>query len=437
MAQVLTNPPTEAPQVDARGTARHIESLFRAPGWVHSDVYTSQNIFDLEMERIFHRGWLYLGHETEIPQPGDFRLRMMGRYPVIFVRGSDNVVRVLMNRCRHRGTIVCEKNSGQAQQFRCAYHGWTYDTTGKLSHVEQPGGYADLDKEKMGLIPARVDDYRGFVFASLEKSGKPLPEHLGRAMAQIDTVVDASPTGRIAVDYGAHKTKFLGNWKLVGMDGYHPNTLHASVWQIIKRGSDKPYRDPYSDDANTVTRHLDNGHVMLDLTGQRLDHLDEHLVRLASVQGGPEYIDDMRKAFGRERADLLLAIAGDPHMGIFPNLQLIGGHIRVISPVGPAETRVDMFPIRMLDVSDEINEWRLRQHEFSYGPAGYVSPDDAEIFERVQRGMSAAAEPWLDLSRGLHRQSTDADGSTVARMTDELTQRAQLEAWKSMMTDVH
>src|SRR5271154_322520 len=111
------------------------------PGAVHSALYVDPAIFELEIERIFHRSWVYIGHASEVPNAGDYRLRSIGRQPVMMVRGADGVVRVLMNRCRHRGAIVCETESGNEKIFRCWFHGWTYDTTGRLMSVSLPDGY--------------------------------------------------------------------------------------------------------------------------------------------------------------------------------------------------------------------------------------------------------------------------------------------------------
>lgn len=419
------------------GGAGGIDGLVRDDGRVHSAIYTSQAIFDLEMERIFHRGWVYVGHESEVPKAGDYRRRTIGRQPVILVRGSDGRVRVLANRCRHRGALVCENDKGNAKQFRCWYHGWSYDDTGRLISVHAPEGYdqtLDFAGNSLTEVP-RLERYRGFLFASFAPSGKSLAEHLGRAAGYMDISIDASPAGEVALDYGVHRTKYHGNWKLVGMDGYHPTILHASMFSLRSRMGQASYQDPWEDGSASVTRHLDNGHVMLDLTGARMHNLQEHLDTWEKVEGGPEYVRAMRAAYGRERGDYLLAQMGDPHMGVFPNLQLIGSHARVIVPIAPDLTEVHMFPMRLLGVPDGVNEYRLRRHEFSYGPASFVSPDDAEIFERTQVGMMAEADPWLNLTRGMRRETRDADGSIAGRITDEIPQRYQLRAWKDMMTE--
>lgn len=152
------------------------------------------------------------------------------------------------------------------------------------------------------------------------------------------------------------------------------------------------------------------------------------------MPGGVKYVEDMHKAYGQERAELLISLSGDPHLGVFPNLQLIGNQVRIITPIAPGMTQVTMSMVRLGGVSDEINTMRVRQHESFYGPAGSGSPDDAEIFERVQRGMMAEINPWIEISRGMHREFVDTDGSVVGRITDEVPQRGQMKYWLQLMT---
>jgi len=424
--------------------ANPVTSLVR-PGRVHGDIYTKAEIFEQELEKIFHASWLYVGHQSEVPEPGDFVLRTMGRQPVILVRGKDGVVRVLMNRCRHRGALVCEVERGNEQHFRCWYHGWTYENTGKLTHVPEEGGYpSDFPFDQYGLSqPPAVDDYRGFVFASLRAGVKPLREHIGLAAKMIDLMIDASPRGEIFLDMGCNKTTYGGNWKLVGMDGYHPNYLHVSV--MIARAkreaaaSGKPDAEfmnstSWSDASSSVTRDLGNGHSMLDLMEHRLSTVDSYLTGLKKLEGGPAYVDAMFAAYGPERGRTLLAMAGDPHVGLFPNVQLINSHVRIVNPIAVDKTEIMMFPVRLGGAGDAINDNRLRKHEGFYGPAASGSPDDAEIFERTQRGLQVQINPWIELSRGMHREYVDTDGSIVGKITDEVPQRAQMKRWLELMS---
>src|SRR6516165_3476979 len=148
---------------------------------VHVSLYLDPQVYELELERIFHRGWVYVAHESEIPNAGSYRLSWIGRHSVIVVRGDDRVTRVLMNRCAHRGATVCQHELGQAATFRCAYHGWSFHTDGRLAAAPYADGYGpDFRREDWGLASApRVASYRGFVFASLSSRGVSLDEHLG------------------------------------------------------------------------------------------------------------------------------------------------------------------------------------------------------------------------------------------------------------------
>ena len=136
------------------GAAEHVAKLVE-PGRVHQDVYTDPDIFELEMERIFGRAWLFVGHASQVPKPGDYITTDLGRQPVIMTRHHDGSVRVLLNRCTHRGAKVANERCGHATRLTCLYHGWTYDTDGTLIGVPVPEGCAaDFHKEAFGLARA-------------------------------------------------------------------------------------------------------------------------------------------------------------------------------------------------------------------------------------------------------------------------------------------
>lgn len=143
---------------------------------VHADCYVDPAIFEDELERIYHRTWVYIGHESEVPAPGDYKQAWIGRQSVLLIRGEDRELRVLMNRCAHRAATLCQTDRGNARVLRCAYHGWTFGCDGSLRGVPYPDAYGPkLDKSEWSLAaPARVDSYRGFVFASIAAKGPSL-----------------------------------------------------------------------------------------------------------------------------------------------------------------------------------------------------------------------------------------------------------------------
>lgn len=425
--------------VPSRATSADLSAIVQE-GRVHSRVFTDPSIFEMEMDRIFHRGWVYIGHGSEVPRFGDYRVRKIGRQSAVMIRHNDDTVKVFMNRCRHRGTQVCESEAGNAKALRCWFHGWVYDTAGNLIEVPAREAYDDsFNQEKMGLSsPPRVAVYRDFVFASLNAESPDLDIYLGNAKAMIDLMVDASPVGRIKLQAGINKTTYKGNWKFVGMDGYHAPFVHASVVAAWSRNQDSGLAathrgNPFDDAGACRTRDLGNGHGMLDFSQYRLGHLEEMKKLLRGTPGGEKYLSDMYAKHPAERADLLVSLGGDPHVAIFPNLQLIHNQIRIINPIAADQTEVIMSPVLLEGVSDEINAMRLRQHESFYGPAGAGSPDDGEIWERVQRGLLAEVNPWVELSRGMHREVKEANGVITGRMSDEVPQRGQMRHWKTLM----
>jgi len=400
---------------------------------IHSRVYNDQQIFADEMERVFHRGWVFVGHASEIPEPGDYRLAWVGRYPIIMVRGADGEVRLLSNRCRHRANTVCQLGRGNARFFRCDYHGWMYRNDGSLASVSYPEGYdRSFDKADFGLIPLpRMDTYRGFVFGSIAPDGISLADHLGHARAQIDLFCDLSPLGEIDARGGIHKYSYRGNWKLQienSMDGYHPNFVHKSFFGMLGRKGIKTQTRHFGGSSIAVARDFGHGHVMLDYrecnrTGQVLN----------VVQGGEKYRAAMESRYGAARANEVIN-SGGTHLLIFPNLVMIGVQLRVIRPLAPDHTEVYLYPTLLKGVEPELNQWRLRGHESFFGPAGFGAPDDLEMFERMQVGFQNDLDPWLILSRGMHRERREADGTRVGHVTDEVTQRGIWREWHRVMT---
>jgi phenylpropionate dioxygenase-like ring-hydroxylating dioxygenase large terminal subunit len=405
---------------------------------VHTSLYTDPEIFADEIEQIFHRGWVYVGHASEIPDPGDFRLRRIGRQPVIMVRGHDGEVRLLLNRCRHRASTVCQTEQGNASTFRCAYHGWTYRNNGELAGVPYQDAYdGTLRKEELGLLRVpRIDSYRGFIFGSMAPAGVTLDDHLGApAKAQLDLFVDLSPEGEIEVRSGVNKFNYAGNWKFQvenAMDGYHPNFSHETFLDMLQSQSGRRL-DVFNGNSAGESRDLGNGHVMLDYRRYNRELGAKIRDVLPTTPGGEAYRERMVQQYGQERAAEIL-VAGGTHSYIFPNLILIGVQLRVAQPVTVDRTDICLYPTLLKGVSDELNAGRLRGHEAFFGAAGMGQPDDVEMFVRMRDGMEVTLDPWLLISRGLHRETRDRDGTVVGQMTDELTLRSIWSHYKKIMT---
>lgn len=411
---------------------------------VHISLYTNPAIFTDEMDKIFHRGWVYVGHRGEIPNPGDFRLKRIGRQPVIMVRDQQGEVHLLLNRCRHRGATVCQREQGNTRSFRCMYHGWTYLLNGDLGGVPSMDGYGEgFKREDLGLAKVpRVGEHRGFIFASLSPAGIALDAHLGRAKEEIDLFAGMSNADEVEVVSGVHKYSYQGNWKLAAensMDGYHPSIVHASFAQaLMDKITHVPTPEQQRVDRNFAAfrgnaKDLGNGHVMLDYRMRIYDPLNGDPapeVRAVTPEGEAR-LSNLDRRFGADRAANMLR-EGGTHTFIFPNLILIGVQMRVLQPLSVDRTEVCLYPTLLKWLAPEVNAIRLRSHEAFFGSASFGGPDDSEIFERVQDGCAVELEPWQLMSRGLHRERHE-DGMIVGDLSDETTQRGIWRQWKKIM----
>ncbi len=149
----------------------------------HRSTMTSPEIFELEQQRIFDTCWLYLGHESEVPNPGDFVRRDIAGRPIFFVRSRrTGQINVFYNTCTHRGATICRQDTGNARSLQCFYHAWTFNTDGELIGVpdeESYGGY--WDRKKMALQSPRVENYRGFLFVTFNPEAEDLITYLAGA----------------------------------------------------------------------------------------------------------------------------------------------------------------------------------------------------------------------------------------------------------------
>src|SRR5947209_3295307 len=170
-------------------------------GRVHRSLYTDPVIFELEMERIFGRAWIYIGHESQVRRPGDYFATFLGRKPVLMLRDENGDIRVIHNQCAHRGAMVVATERGNAPEFTCCYHGWTYHLDGRLKRAPLDHGYPsefDASNPAVAMRPApRVKSYRGFVFASEAADGPSLEQSLGYMATSLDDMVDRAPEGEL------------------------------------------------------------------------------------------------------------------------------------------------------------------------------------------------------------------------------------------------
>jgi nitrite reductase/ring-hydroxylating ferredoxin subunit len=400
---------------------------------IHGSLYTDPRIFAEELDRIFTRGWVFVGHESEIPRAGDFVTRDLGTQPVIMTRGMDGAVSVLLNRCAHRGTMVCTAARGQARVFACPYHGWTYDVGGALLGVPYPGAYdGEFDKAAHGLARAeRVASYRGFVFASIGPTGDSLEVHLGAATRLIDRACDLSPEGEIRLTAGWAKHRCPCNWKMLpenDNDGYHLGFVHQALWQTVRTQYQRVTGEERS--IKAVVRDWGQGHVEIDWSPGYSEPFEW-------FGGGPEALVARYVAALEQRDGPALArrrlIEGPPHALIFPNLFLGETNIAIVQPTA-VDQCVHWHTPMFLSGVPEFNRRLLRQSEAAMGPASFLLPDDVTITGRNQAGLQARSAGWIPLTRGLRREVTDDDGRLVSHVTDETTNRGFWTHYRKVMS---
>jgi phenylpropionate dioxygenase-like ring-hydroxylating dioxygenase large terminal subunit len=399
---------------------------------VRTDAYTDPAVFDREMRTIFERGWVFLAHESQVPEPGDYKTTAIGTQPVVVSRHEDGEIYVLLNRCRHRGTVVCRADTGHSNYFRCPYHNWGYANDGSLVGMAMSHGWPEgFDKSGWGLkrVP-RVSSYRGLIFASTADDGPTLEDHLAPVKKYVDAWFDRSPRGSITVIPTAHKYPYPGNWKWQaenGHDGYHGNYVHESWQRVLERAGEAPVRDIRKFRADGCTRGFPNGHGLLERPAG-LNPASSWTGRM--MQKYPEYAEALRQAYSPEYIN---EIGARRNIFIFPNLYLFDTQLRVINPLAVDSTEVHLHVYALDGVPAAMNQGRYRAHERFYGPSGFGAPDDVEIFVSNQTGMKAHGVDWALLSRGMHREQVSDDGERVGHSTDETPVRALYREWKRWM----
>jgi len=414
---------------------------------IHRDIYIDPELFELEMERIFGRAWIYVGHDSQVAKPGDYLATTIGRQPIVLSRHSDGTIHVLYNRCGHRGAKVVGNREGNVKYFRCCYHGWTYKTDGSLHSVPLRNGYDGTGfspgDPRFSMMPVpRVENYRGFVFASLAAEGPDLASYLGAARSSIDDMVDRAPAGALEVVGGCFRVLFRANWKIFLEnlnDTMHPMVVHESsvkageIWakEHLPEGAPDPLQVrftrnngfPYSFWEKLTLQAHDNGHSFMGgiFPPRRTDPVYR------------QYIAAMEEAYGAARTEEILSV--DRHNTIFyPNTSIQSGYqqVRIIRPLAVDRTQMDVYAFRLKGAPDEFYKTTLIYSNVVNSPGSIVMPDDHEAYNRVQEGLIAQGSDWVDLGRDGGRDRAEGEWTTAIG-TSELPMRNQYRTWLHYM----
>ena len=413
---------------------------------VHRRIYLDESVFELEIERIFGRAWLLVGHESQVPAAGDFFCTTLGRSPVIMARAEDGRVHVLHNRCGHRGAKVVNTARGNNKRFRCMYHSWTYNIDGSLASVPLQDGFpADFDlKDRsrgMASLPC-VELYRGFVFARMTAEGPSLQEHLGDARVAMDEIADRSPVGELEVLGGMHRYYFKGNWKhqIENLaDQYHAPFSHESSvtpdgYQFSRRPGEKGTR---------IKMLNKDGSPGTESKGQWWFPWGHNACGAQSTDGdqGGEAFDayrsDLEQKNGVDRTRDLLT--HKRHLAFFfPNfdLHILAQAIRIVRPISVDLTEVQIFPIRLKGAPEQMFNDTVRLLNLTHSCSSLAQTDDVEAFERIQAGLQSQGEDWIRIQRAIDRDVPDKErGGMLGPQFTEAGIRNQHRAWVKYMVD--
>lgn len=385
---------------------RPVEGVYR----IARDMFTEPELFDLEMELIFEKNWIYACHESEIANKHDFMTLRAGRQPLIITRDGEGQLNALINACQHRGTTLTRVGKGNQSTFTCPFHAWCYKSDGRLVKVKAPGEYPEgFDKATRGLKKARIESYKGFVFVSLDVAGTDsLEDFLGDAKVFFDMMVAQSPTGQLEVLPGKSSYTYDGNWKLQnenGLDGYHVSTVHYNyVATVQHRQQVNAEKGVASSDTLDYSKlgagdketddgwfAFHNGHSVL------FSDMPNPAVRPGYATIMPRLVEE----YGQGKAEWMMHRLRN--LNIYPSmffLDQISSQLRIIRPVAWNKTEINSFCLGVVGESDTDRENRIRQFEDFFNVSGLGTPDDLVEFREAQRGFQARLERWSDISRG-------------------------------------
>mgnify|MGYP003386108394 FL=1 len=418
-------------------------------------VFTDPELYELEMKYIFEKNWMYLCHESQIKDPGDFFTVHMGRQPVIVTRDKSGEIHGFINACTHRGAQLVNTAGGNKRSLTCPFHMWSFNMDGTLMDCgESKGnvGYSDsFSKDDLGLQKiGNIESYRGFVFGVLDDNACTLTEYLRDAKQMIDLLVDQSDEG-LEILPGATTYTYDGNWKLQaenGVDGYHLEAIHGNYVMTIanraklKKGDDKVKPVAVGDLAGGTTEmpagyfSYGNGHVTL--FGELPNPIDRPLHVGGKMPG-------IIEKFGKNRGEFMGSYLRNTCL--YPNVFLMdqmSTQIRHFRPVAVDKTEVTTYCIAPVGESDVARERRIRQYEDFFNATGMATPDDLTAFNNSQLGFMGEKAKWSDMSRGaknvVHGASDFAKSVGVnpdecgIGLEDEGLMIAQHRQWAEMMT---
>ncbi len=418
--------------------------------WVRRDgshvsgaIFSSREIYEIESETVFLKCWQFVGVESEIREPGDFVRSRMGQQDVIVTRSKDRQIHVLANICRHRGSTLCRVDRGNSSRLTCTYHGWSYGLDGELKGVpmEQKLGWK-IDKSKLGLAKAaKVETFRGLIFATFDPDAEPLDDFLGDARFYLETMLGRRDQEMILIG-GPHKWELEANWKtpaenMTG-DFYHVNASHASAMALnpgLGQAIEMMTTDEVARFVTTPEGHALNTFLMPE--GLPSDLYLPVEPRWVETPGVGDYYrgiqPEAEERLGRLRSRLRMNTCT-----IFPNLSILPGAscLRLTLPKGPDRSESWCWVLGYEDMPDEVRQYTFTAHLDVFGPDGLLEPDDAENWANVVAGLAGPVASNMDFYTGLGMGTEKTDPELPglhAHPMSESGHRAFYRRWRQQV----
>ena len=416
---------------------------------VHRSIYTDPDIYQTELEQIYEGNWIYVAHDSQLPNANDYFTTTVGRQPVVISRDGDGKLHGFINACTHRGAKICRKKKGNAKNWACPYHGWVFNPQGSILDIKSldTAAYPDgFNMHDYDLTRIKVDSYAGFIFASINTEVQELEDHLAGAKVFMDLFNEQSTDG-LEILPGTSVYTHHGNWKMQaenGVDGYHVDTVHASYFRIAANRNERAAKEGAEDKVKAIdplTEQPRNGTYTLG-NGHQLFWIDVPNFRDRGL--GMEY-DALVERVGEVKAKWMAARLRQ--LVIYPNVILFDGistQMRHWRPLSQDETEVTVNCIAPVGEQPESRKRRLRQYEDFYGASGLATPDDLTEFDACQDGYYGIKSGWHDFNRGMTRIIDGADDvvaevstevlNSAPHMADEGLYHHNYRNWLALMT---